>query len=322
MKVLVMSFQDSGAGCGRLARAIDGLEGHDAKALRCRHGHLKEKVGFKVVEAPNAARTLKLMAWSNAVIVSGPWFDLPSKRLPWGTNSIFPPGAPRRPTVVNYRGTPYRKGRKRYDAFDAQRGHVQSGNFLDLTLYGKRKAWLPVPVWADELATHRVAHGEDRLLVAHAVTKPKRFKLKNTPAVKRQLNRLANVRLDVITNVDNAECLRRLGRADLVVTAFKNGFGNAGLEAMAMGIPIVANGFQVLLDEYRKKIGHLPFLRCAPSGLCSLVANLRDHPEVLEEYGALGSAYVRKWHDPERVGHKAVTLCELARERMKKRGRR
>ena len=321
MKVLVLSFQDSGGGVGRLARAIDGLDGHEARAARWRKGRLRYDVGFKVVWQPNRARTLALMEWADAVIVSGCWFGLP-KKLPWGTNSVFPPGAPRRPTVINYRGTPYRGNRKRYDAHDASRGHVQSGNFLDLTLYGKRKAWLPVPVWADEIAANRAHHGNKRLLVAQAVTLPRRFGLKRTAMVRKQLKGIPGVGFDVITKVDNAECLRRIGRADLVVTAFKNGFGNAGLEAMAMGIPVVADGFPALIEEYKRKLGTLPFLRCAPGQIGALVVNLRDNREIVAEYGARGSAYVRKWHNPERIGRKAVMLCELARDRLKKRKRK
>lgn len=310
MKVLVLSFQDPAAGCGKLARAIDEHPDHQAKAARWRKGRLDYNVGFPVIWQPNANRTKKLIEWSDAVIVTGPWWGLP-KSLPWGTNCLFPPGSPRRRLVVNYRGTPYRQKRKQYNQADRKRGVIQSGNFIDLLLYGNFQHWLPVPIWENELTQYRNPHKGNYTLVVQAVTKKVRFHKKSTPGVKKQLSKRKNIKLDIVYGVTNQECLRRLGRADIVVTAFKNGYGNAGLESMAMGIPVIANGFPKLIEKYEEIIGYLPFIQSPVNNLFFTLLSFDE--EMRQDIVGKQLCYLRRFHHPRMVAEKAVELCQSAK---------
>jgi len=235
---------------------------------------------------------------------------------------VIPPGAPKRPLVVNYRGTPYRQRHAQHDLRDEKRGYFQTGNFIDLTIYGKRKGWLPVPVWADEIAAFRHHHGGDEFLVAQAVTKPSRFPIKKTHRVRDALKGLGGVRFEIITKMSNRECLERMGRADLVVTAFKNGFGNAGLEAMSMGIPIIAGGSFALMGAYMARLGELPFARATVEDVRGVVARLKVNDKERELLASKGREYIAKHHAPDVVGERAVLYCQLAKDRQQKRVRR
>lgn len=310
MRILVLSFQDPAAGCGKLARAINEHPDHEARAARWRKGRLDYDVGFPVIWQPNAKRTINLIGWSQAVIVTGPWWGL-LKNLPWGTNCLFPPGSPKRKVVVNYRGTPYRQRKADYNKADRSRGVVQSGNFIDLLLYGNFKHWLPVPIWEHELTQYRRPHKGNHKLVVQAVTKKARFHKKNTPGVKKQLGNIPGVKLDIVFGVTNRECLLRLGKADIVVTAFKNGYGNAGLEAMAMGIPVIANGFPALVAKYEEIIGYLPFVQSPVKNLRQTVLNLDD--EARKDIVGKQLCYLRRFHHPRVVANKAVELCQNAK---------
>lgn len=317
MKILVTSVTDSAGGTAKLARAIDGLPGHDAVAIAYRPSRLRYETPFPVVERAMLKQTLHAWRWCDAVVCIGPWCEAP-KDTPWGSRSVIPPGAPKRPLVVNYRGTPYRQRHAHHDRRDQERGYVQTGNFIDLTIYGKRKGWLPVPVWGDEVAPHRKHHGGRNFLVTQAVTKPSRFPIKKTHQVRDALKELKGVKFEIVTQLPHGECLDAMGRADVIVTAFKNGYGNAGLEAMAMGIPVIAGGPFGLIGAYHARLGELPFAVAAVETVRDVVADLKNNSARYAEFVERGHGYIAKHHAPDVVGKRAVLYCELATERMAK----
>lgn len=315
MKILVLSLLDSGGSCGKFARAIAEYPKHQVEAARWHKGKV---VSYAVSDKyciwqPDEARTLELIEWCQAIVVTGPWRGLPRRQLPWGTNCLIPPGAPRRPMVINYQGSLYRRRQADHDQHDRQAKALQTGILLDLLALGNIKHWLPVPVWAGELRKVRRPNYHESFHVVQAVTQAKRFHLKSVPGVKKRLTDLDGVSLDIIHNLPHKECLKRMGRADLVVTAFKNSFGNTGLEAMAMGIPIVANGFDDYIAEVEKQVGYLPFYQSKVSELRQTVTSFRDDPELCEKWSIIGSEYIERFHSPKSVAEKAIELCQMAK---------
>lgn len=311
MKILVMSLQDSGGGCGKLTRAIDEHPDHQAKGVRWAKGKL---VNYDISEKycfwrPDANKTNNFLKWCDAVITTGPWCGL-TKTLPWGTKSLFPPNAPKKPLVVNYRGTPYRKRKEWYNKVDKERKAIQTGNFIDLLCYGNFRGWLPVPVWTNELKKYRKT--TSRFVVAQSVTQHKRAHLKSIPTVKNHLERLDGIHFDYIHNLPHNECLARMGQADVVITAFKNGFGNSGLEAMAMGIPIIGNGFDAYINKFIELCGELPFYRAKLGYISQAVCDLKDDKELYDHYVNAGKLYLERFHNPAIVAEKAAMLCNLA----------
>lgn len=301
---------DSAGGCGKLTKALKEHPDRHAQGARWRMGKI---VHYDISEKyclwqPNAQKINQLIEWCDCIITTGPCYKLP-RNLPWGTKSLIPPDAPKRKVIINYRGTPYRGSRKYYNAEDKKRGYIQSGNFLDLVVSGELKYWIPVPVWIDEFAKYK--QQSKQFIVVQPVTMEKRFPLKSTPGVIKVLKGMKGINLDIVHDLEPKECLKRIGKADVVITAFKNGPGNAGLEAMSMGIPIIGNGF----DDYITKVRELGnektfFYQSSVAGLPDAVADLRDNPDVYQDYVKRGYDWLKKYHDPMAIAEKVASIAQ------------
>jgi hypothetical protein len=84
------------------------------------------------------------------------------------------------------------------------------------------------------------------------------------------------VRIDVIEEVSNAECLRRKARADIFVDQLHLGYGGNAVEAWAMSIPTVCGASPAILADMRAEWGELPFHAATPGDLADRLHELMD----------------------------------------------
>jgi glycosyltransferase involved in cell wall biosynthesis len=90
--------------------------------------------------------------------------------------------------------------------------------------------------------------------------------------------------------------------------------GVSGLEAMAMGIPVLSQGPDSLLIEYRKLWGKLPFFPTTREELALHLETFKNSPDgpsgLMTHWANRGKDYVRKWHNPKDVAERAIALYE------------
>jgi glycosyltransferase involved in cell wall biosynthesis len=118
----------------------------------------------------------------------------------------------------------------------------------------------------------------------------------------------ANLELQLVENMTNAQARECIARADVVVDQLHAGwYGGLAVEAMSLGKPVVAYlrtsdlGF---IDEAMRQA--LPVINADPGTVADVLRHLattRRHE--LAGIGRAGRAFVERWHDPAGV---ATTL--------------
>ena len=86
------------------------------------------------------------------------------------------------------------------------------------------------------------------------------------------------------------------------------GYGKAGLETLAMGIPTITN----MTDEYREWLPENPFVVANDAGeLYRKINELIISVELRKKSGREGKNWVRKYHSYESVNEKLKELYKL-----------
>lgn len=138
----------------------------------------------------------------------------------------------------------------------------------------------------------------DTLRVAHAPTdrdvKGTRFVLES---VERLRNEGARVELDLIEHVSRTDVLRRLGNAHLVIDQLNLGwYGGLAVEAMSLGIPVVAN-----INESLNPLGpSLPILNANPATVFSVLRDIYNQETVLPSAEVM-RGFAEQTHDPVKI---------------------
>ena len=201
------------------------------------------------------------------------------------------PGDYGKPTLVHHHGSYYR-------TYGGPPGICST---LDLHLLGAGD-WVPAPIDFDSLNLASEKNAD--LTVAHAGTWPE---AKSTEPFLEAAARLP-IKVLHIQNVTYAECLRLKATADIYFDQVLTGYGQNAVEAMAMGIPVIAG---IEPAEARKR-GHLipdetpaemlrrwddfPFVRATEDTIYDALRLLMDRRERIK-WADRGLAHVRRFHD-------------------------
>lgn len=206
--------------------------------------------------------------------------------------------------VLHHHGTEYRDYHEDIAAKARAIGAVQVVATVDLLgLEPDVDTWLPTPYRASELARYRQPRGDSSIVVAHA---PTDRAIKGTEAVVAAVDALAAeglpVSLDLIEGVPNTECLRRKGRADIVVDQLVLGYGVNAVEAWGMGLPVVAGVADARVRERMLGLwGQLPFVPASPDTLRDVLRQLVWDRQARVDAAAVGAAHFARWHSEEAV---------------------
>lgn len=185
--------------------------------------------------------------------------------------------------------------------------HISST--LDLELLGLGQ-WVPAPYDLDALARHRKPSRV--LTIAHAGTDAVSKSTRPFLAACERLAQEVELRVLHIRNVTHAECLRVKGQADIYFDQVLLGYGNNAVEAMGMGIPVVAGidpkearrrGHVIpdaTPDEMERRFDGLPFVRADEGTIYDALRLLAD-PAEREKWGSRGLEHVRRFHDERAV---------------------
>jgi hypothetical protein len=119
----------------------------------------------------------------------------------------------------------------------------------------------------------------------------------------------------LVEGVSQASARSSYARADVVVDQLVAGwYGGLAVEAMALGVPVVAcvreEDLGVVPAEMR---GELPIVRATPTTVETVLRELLTGPrDYLSALGRRSRTYVERWHDPLRIAGELREVYEEA----------
>jgi hypothetical protein len=206
-------------------------------------------------------------------------------------------------------------------SLDEQVGALQIGARLyHPRRYGSQITWIPIPVPFDDYAALRAQYWkpveerkEKRVRICHSSTNDR---VKGTIALDCILPDLMDkgwpIEYVKIGNTKHEKCLAIKASCDITFDSFWLGIQGSGLEAAAMGQPVIAGDSEVR-DEYIDEIGYCPYTFCKqPDDLVATLERLVFDEAYRASEAARVGAYVREYHDYAAVGRKYWTLIGAA----------
>lgn len=266
--------------------------------------------------------------WSfHSVVMSQTYLDYPIDR-PWGdardlwdladivhlhnnfrTAEILETG--RKPSVIHHHGTFFRQNVRTLLRQSRKRHAVGIASTLDLYLVAPDELeWVPAPYDVEWLANLRRPIHDGLIRIA---TAPTDRAIKSTDAFLAAIGRLTldyPIELVLIERSDWATCLRRKATADIFFDQVLLGYGCNAVEAMGMGIPVVAGAADSTLREYERRFRSMPFYEATEGSIYEALRDLIESPGLRSEYGRRGRDHVARWHADDVVVRQMQTIYE------------
>lgn len=216
-------------------------------------------------------------------------------------------------TVIHHHGTMYRTAAYLFNQQDAVNAGLRLVSNLELLQCGENLHFLPNPVPVAWYRRLRVPHGTGAFRVAHS---PSRRALKATDTFLRACDRLQRDGLAIepvlIEGRSHAESLTIKGTCDAAFDSFWLGMQCSGLEAAAMGLPVIA-GDTDCLREYTDWLGEAPYTFAnTEDQLVEQLARLATDRVFYDAEAARVSGYVVTHHDEAAVALRYLDLLDEA----------
>lgn len=153
----------------------------------------------------------------------------------------------------------------------------------------------------------------ERVTIVHS---PTNRKYKGTELIISVIGKIAKekkINFILLENLSRNKVLEAKSKSDICIdqvggTMGGTGYGKAGLETLAMGIPTITN----MTDEYREWLPENPFVVANDAGeLYRRINELIDSVELREKSGREGKHWVRKYHGYDNVNEKLKELYKL-----------
>ncbi len=199
----------------------------------------------------------------------------------------------RKNLITIYYGTDLRK-RGVIPYIDSAARYVFTFEF-DHTLIHPRAKFLFYPFFADEMPPMQ-RRNDDEIWIGHS---PTRRRTKGTEIILRALQRVKEkfprVRVVLIENLPYVKALELKSKIDIFIDQLGElGYGISGLEALAMGIPVICQ----ILPDFERFLGEHPFVVADANSLVEVISALVESADMREDYGARGYEWVRRVHNP------------------------
>lgn len=301
MKVLIVSAEDDCGGIGiALAQALNRHTDWEAREVHRTQNYISYPTD--ILWAPGTEKPEELndlFREADVVHVMERW-DSVDHYPEWTT----------KPIVLHHHGTIFREWNTKYLNDSAKQfGAYVIASTIDLTLLGPDIEWLPNPCDIGRMRRIKAACDDhEGLLAAHSPTNaPIKGTAEFTAAAEG-----AGWGVDLIQWTDWESCLRRKAKADLFLDQLTFGYGLSGIEAMAMGIPVVGGcSDQRVTDLMLRSWGNLPFMLATPWNLPWVMEFFKD-PENRKASAAVGTWFVEQYHDEAKVARQLVGIYEKA----------
>jgi hypothetical protein len=219
--------------------------------------------------------------------------------------------------VIHHHGTMFRSrpGPDLYNMLDHLRAALRLVSNLELLRYGQDLHWLPNPVSVARLRRLRAQEYRETGVyrVAHS---PSKRALKGTDdflaAVAQLQQRGLAIEAVLIEGVSISESLRIKATCDACFDSFWLGIQCSGVEAGAMGLPVIAGDPQVR-ERYQEHVGHVPYTYANDGDeLTAALERLATDTAWATDEAARVATYVEDWHDDAAVALRYLDLLDDA----------
>lgn len=210
-----------------------------------------------------------------------------------------------KPTVIHQHGTPFRNNPKQFLSIAKNSGYAQIVSTVDL-LVDDSLVWIPNPVDVDMMKKIRKEHyPKDGIFrVGQAPTNPS---IKNTSNYVHAAKAIKETDEDfdyfVLSNLKWVDTLMHKAKCDLWFDQLTFGYGNNGIEAMAMGIPVMGNfmdksNFERIKDETGMDV---PLIWTEKDDIERLIRWFKNDRDGLRRMANLAKAYINEVHEESKV---------------------
>ena len=216
--------------------------------------------------------------------------------------------------VIHHHGTLFRKMSDWFNLADPTLARLRLISNFELRRYGDGLRWLPNPIPVAEYRALRALyfHPSAGVRIGHS---PSKRELKGTETFLAAVETMRQAGLAVepvlIENQPHGEALRIKASCDLFFDSFDLGLQCSGLEAGAMGIPVLA-GDEYVRAEYEREVGSVPYVFVTPETLVDAMIDLAQHEEERERAAARLASYVTEYHDEAAVALRYLDLLDEA----------
>jgi len=176
---------------------------------------------------------------------------------------------------------------------------------VDLSRHSTNLIYNPTPIDSSTLRATWKPPPRGPLVVAHS---PSSRAGKGTGEFLKACRQLRGlVKPLLIEKVDNARCVAMKAGAHVFFDSFHIGLQVSGLEAMAIGMPIIAGGDRWVLDETRRRFKTQPYLWVQNVGqLKAQLTSLANKAAYYETWRSRASDFVTKVHSYEAAARNMV----------------
>jgi glycosyltransferase involved in cell wall biosynthesis len=216
--------------------------------------------------------------------------------------------------VIHHHGTMYRKLADWFNLVDS-RADIRLVSNLELLSHGKDLHWLPNPVNVARLRRLREQEYQPTgvFRVAHS---PSKRALKGTDEFLSAIELLQQKGLAIeavlIEGQSIGESMRIKATCDAAFDSFWLGIQCSGLEAGAMGLPVIAGDPEVV-ERYHAQIGECPYTYANDASALALsLERLATDTEYRTTEAQRVSRYVEQWHDDAAVALRYLDLLDGA----------
>ena len=219
-------------------------------------------------------------------------------------------------TVIHHHGTEFRRyHRELYNGLDAQFAQLRLVSNLELLQYAEGLCYLPNPVPFAIYAAlkERRPKRPKRFRIAHSPSKPELKGTVDFIAVVEVLRRKGlPIEPVVIHQRSIQDSLHLKASCDFAFDSFWLGMQCSGLEAAAMGMPVIA-GDPDCQREYERWLGAVPYTYANDKAqLAAVIERLVMDRVYRQAEAARVGAYVRQHHDGAAVVQRYLDLLEAA----------
>jgi len=316
LQIVNVNAPDTGGQCFRLSRAINiEYKGQHESRSFVRKQH-KRKFPYDVALLKVRSADGSLPAWITRCWSTA---DVIHCHADWGRVQGWPMPSKKAGYVIQQHGR-FATGVRCSDLrkLDRETNSLRIVSTLNLLKYVDDDAtrWLPAPI--DLVAYGRLSRRyrdrHDTVRVKHA---PTSRELKHTQLFVEVMERIkAAHRMDVevwiVENRPYSEVLRLRAQADICFDQLLLQHGNSGLEAMALGQPVIAGCSDAVCQTFKRVVGYVPFLRADPASLQDVLEKLIFDPAARRRWARRGRRYIRKWHANPQAAKIAIGMYNKA----------